>query len=117
MENRETCSRHGTRFMAYHEDGSATCGRCYMQRARELGVIKPLRKGTTFAYCARHAAWFEGETRSRQAECFVEGGPANAERCEGGRCEMRPGTDFFTADFVEDYPTAAPAAMDWPNAS
>lgn len=33
------CAIHGDTYMAHHQDGSATCGRCYMQRARDLGVI------------------------------------------------------------------------------
>lgn len=34
-----SCSEHGTRYMAVYDDGSSLCGRCYMDRARDLGVI------------------------------------------------------------------------------
>lgn len=38
------CDKHGTHFndrsTTVHKDGSWTCGTCYMQRARDLGVIR-----------------------------------------------------------------------------
>jgi hypothetical protein len=76
-----------------------------------------MRKHTKFSYCEEHAEWFTTETRNRQAECFVEGGPAYARACKGGTCEMRPGTDYFVPDFVVKHADgASPAAMGWNNA-
>jgi hypothetical protein len=76
-----------------------------MQRAADLGMVKAPRKGTKFHYCAAHVDWFAGETRRRQAEVFAEGGWASAPACSGDdRCEMKPGTDFFVREFVEDNP-------------
>lgn len=57
------------------------------------------RKHTVFMPCERHVGWFATETRYRRAEVMVEGGYANSP-CEGGACRMRPGTDFFTTEFV-----------------
>lgn len=34
------CPDCGGRTVTTHADGSRTCGRCYLQRARDLGVIR-----------------------------------------------------------------------------
>lgn len=56
------------------------------------------RKHTKFQICDTHAGWFAGETRSRKAECFVEGGPGHAAPCSGDGCRLWPGRDFFVAE-------------------
>lgn len=54
------------------------------------------RKRTRFETCDRHR-WLDGETRSRRAEFFCEGGPAGQAGCRGGLCRIWPGTDIFEA--------------------
>lgn len=54
------------------------------------------RKQTRFELCGRHRPWFEGNTRARQIECMVEGGPGGwAPGCVDGKCRIWPGTDVF----------------------
>jgi hypothetical protein len=60
------------------------------------------RKVTVWEPCGRHAPQYASATRARRAEVMLEGGWAGP--CEGGRCRMRPGTDFYTADFVAGNP-------------
>lgn len=64
-----------------------------------------LRKRTVFLPCSRHAATYASETRYRRAEVMVEGGWASSPCADGHPCRMRPGTDFYTADFVQANPT------------
>lgn len=58
------------------------------------------RKHTIFEPCDKHVAWFATETRRRRAEVMCEGGYAG-NSCE---CRMKPGTDFYTAEFVAANP-------------
>lgn len=51
------------------------------------------RKVSKMTFCDRHAPWFARETRRRQAECMVEGGPGTT--CSGGTCTLHAGTDFY----------------------
>jgi hypothetical protein len=67
-------------------------------------VSATLRKRTIFEPCPRHAAMYATETRYRCAEVMAEGGWASSP-CTGEPCRMRPGTDFYTADFVAANPT------------
>lgn len=67
--------------------------------------MRLLRKRTVFLPCSRHAAMYASETRYRRAEVMVEGGWANSPCADGERCQMRPGTDFYTAEFVAANPT------------
>jgi hypothetical protein len=60
-----------------------------------------LRKVTVFMPCEKHAAKMAAETRYRRAEIMVEGGYGGHAPCD---CHMRPGTDFFSADFVARHP-------------
>jgi len=61
-----------------------------------------LRKHTKFVLCDRHRPWFAGETRYRQIECMVEGGPGGwAPGCEGGECKLWPGADIFEASVCD----------------
>jgi len=64
---------------------------------------RELRKRTIFEPCDYHAAIYASETRYRRAETMVEGGWANSP-CPGPKCQLRPGTDFYTADFVATHP-------------
>lgn len=57
------------------------------------------RKHTKFQTCIRHG-WLNGERRSRRAEFFTEGGPADGP-CSGGRCRMWAGTDLFVPEVCE----------------
>jgi hypothetical protein len=59
------------------------------------------RKVTVFMPCVRHEAMYASESRYRRAEVMVEGG-WDSEPCE---CRMRPGTDFYQAQFVDENPT------------
>jgi hypothetical protein len=58
------------------------------------------RKRTVFLPCEAHAAQYATESRARRAEAMVEGGWYGYGPCMGGTCQMRPGTDFYNADFV-----------------
>lgn len=66
--------------------------------------MSALRKRTVFLPCDPHAAMYARESRYRRAETMVEGGWGNSP-CPGEKCQMRPGTDFFAADFVAAHPT------------
>lgn len=55
------------------------------------------RKTTKFVICGNHS-WLGRETRARQAEVFVEGGPGFGKGCGDGFCRLLPGTDLFCAD-------------------
>jgi hypothetical protein len=60
------------------------------------------RKRSKWETCEKHGPWFAGQSRYRIAECFVEGGPGGdcyRGGCEGGRCRLWPGTDFYAADY------------------
>lgn len=59
------------------------------------------RKHTVFEPCEHHAAMYAGETRQRRAEVMTEGGWAGSP-CT--TCQMKPGTDFFVAEFVAANP-------------
>ena len=61
------------------------------------------RRQTVFERCAKHATRFASCTRRRCAVVFVEGGPAGSP-CQGGLCQMKPGTDFYSTIFVDAYP-------------
>lgn len=61
------------------------------------------RKRTVFEPCDGHAAMLAADTRYRRAEVMAEGGYASPP-CSGGRCRMRPGTDYFDAGFVAAHP-------------
>lgn len=61
------------------------------------------RKRTVFEPCAFHAPQYAGEARYRQAEVMAEGGWGSSP-CPGSPCRMKPGTDFFTAEFVHGNP-------------
>lgn len=61
-----------------------------------------LRKRTVFEPCEHHAQMYASETRYRRAETFVESGWPSP--CNGGQCQMRPGRDFYNADFVASNP-------------
>jgi len=67
-----------------------------------------MRALTVFETCPKHVSLFARETRYRCAETFVEGGPYGS-FCDGGLCQMKPGTDFYTGTFVQahDVYTAA----------
>jgi hypothetical protein len=65
--------------------------------------MNALRKHTVFEPCARHAPMFATETRYRRAEVMVEGGFAGPP-CVGTGCSMKPGTDFYTQEFVAGFP-------------
>lgn len=61
------------------------------------------RKITKFQLCDRHRPWFSGETRRRQIECMVEGGPGGwTPGCEGGCCKIWPGRDVFEPSVCHD---------------
>jgi hypothetical protein len=60
------------------------------------------RKVTVFEPCQQHAGMYASVTRYRRAEVMLEGGWAGSP-CDG-QCRMRPGTDFYTADFVTANP-------------
>ena len=62
-----------------------------------------LRKRTVLEPCAHHAPMYASETRYRRAETMVEGGWPSP--CSGGKCRMKPGRDFYSADFVAANPT------------
>jgi hypothetical protein len=62
-----------------------------------------LRKRTVFQPCEHHEAMYAVESRSRRAEAMVEGGWANSP-CPSEPCQMKPGTDFYTAEFVTANP-------------
>jgi hypothetical protein len=69
------------------------------------------RKRTRFEFCEKHAPMFYRERRERQAEVCVEGGWAGAQGCEGGRCRLWPGRDFFVVEIcASEYP------LDWTTA-
>jgi hypothetical protein len=70
--------------------------------------MKRERKITKFEICERHSGWFAGESRYRKAETFVEGGPASSGRCEGGKCRLWPGRDFYVAELCH-----GEMALDW----
>jgi hypothetical protein len=72
---------------------------------------KTARKHTKFAYCDKHAPWFNGETRYRIAETFVEGGPGGMQGCSGGTCRLWPGTDFYVESICHEEMT-----LDWTEA-
>lgn len=61
------------------------------------------RKRTIFEPCERHAAMYASESRYRRAEAMGEGGWGGSP-CPGAPCQMKPGTDFFTATFVQAHP-------------
>lgn len=64
-----------------------------------------MRKHTVFEPCDRHASWYVTVRRYRRAEIMAEGGFGGYNPCTlGQQCRMKPGTDFFTADFVQDNP-------------
>jgi hypothetical protein len=63
-----------------------------------------LCKRTVFGPCEHHAPMYATESRYRRAEVMVEGGWGNSP-CPRERCRMRPGTDFYSADFVAANPT------------
>lgn len=63
------------------------------------GAVEELRKNTVFEPCPLHASMYASVDRRRRAEVMVEGGWAGS-LCADVRCRMKPGTDFFTADFV-----------------
>lgn len=60
------------------------------------------RKTTVIAPCDNHAWWFAGMTRRRQAECWVEGGPASSRPCAETPCQIKAGTDFFGESSLAD---------------
>lgn len=60
------------------------------------------RVRTVFEPCPAHAAMYAAESRYRRAEVMGEGGFTSP--CSGGRCRMRPGTDFMSAEFVAAHP-------------
>lgn len=62
-----------------------------------------LRKHTVFEPCPTHQAQYATESRYRRAEVMVEGGWGNSP-CPTEACRMKPGTDFYTADFVAANP-------------
>lgn len=59
------------------------------------------RKQTVFLPCKAHEHLYARESRYRRGEVMVEGGWAGQGKCE---CHMRPGTDFYNADFVSENP-------------
>jgi hypothetical protein len=63
-----------------------------------------LRKRTVFEPCTVHAAMYASEPRARRAETMVEGGWGDSP-CPGEPCRMKPGTDFYCAEFVAEHPT------------
>jgi hypothetical protein len=74
-----------------------------LQRSAGEGGVMALRKHTVFEPCKHHAAMYTSENRYRRAEVMVEGGYGSSP-CPGDRCRMRPGTDFYTAEFVAEHP-------------
>jgi len=62
-----------------------------------------MRKRTVFEPCDYHAPMYASETRYRRAEVMVEGGWAGSP-CPGEPCRMKPGTDFYCAEFVTEHP-------------
>jgi hypothetical protein len=84
-------------FVCFGQDAPAP------HRATCVEPVK-LRKRTVFEPCEHHAAMYATETRYRCAETMVEGGWASSP-CPRESCKMRPGTDFFTAEFVTANPT------------
>lgn len=62
-----------------------------------------LRKHTVFEPCEYHALSYAVESRYRRAETMVEGGWGNSP-CPADPCRMRPGTDFYCAEFVAAHP-------------
>lgn len=59
-----------------------------------------VRKITKFASCSKHEGLWQGMTRRRRAEFYMEGGPAGPPYggpCRDGLCQLWPGTDLFTA--------------------
>lgn len=65
--------------------------------------MSALRKRTVFEPCEHHAAMYASETRYRRAEAMAEGGWGSSP-CPSTRCQMKPGTDFFTESFVAGNP-------------
>lgn len=68
-----------------------------MSRASQ-GRRPRIRKRTVFEPCEAHAAEYASESRYRRAETFAEGGWPSP--CRPRKCRMRPGRDFYTAEFV-----------------
>ena len=64
----------------------------------EATQTKPARKHTKFEVCDRHQGWFAGTSRERKAETFVEGGPGSVKGCDGGKCRLWPGRDFYVEE-------------------
>jgi hypothetical protein len=56
------------------------------------------RKTTKFTICASHRAMLAGAGRSRVAEIFCEGGPAQARPCTAPGCRVAPGVDLYVAE-------------------
>lgn len=96
-------------------------------------TMADVRKHTKFQTCQRHR-YLDTITdrgngrvsRTRRAEIFMEGGPADEAGCIGGRCRIWPGTDLFVADICHDEyaltwtcprsttaPRAAPRSTPW----
>jgi hypothetical protein len=68
------------------------------------------RKITKFVFCERHAPMFAGVYRYRCAEVCMEGGWANGGPCQGGKCRLWPGTDFYFPEICNgEYP------LEWTN--
>lgn len=56
------------------------------------------RKRTRMEFCDRHAPMFLEERVDRRAETMVEGGWSHGGPCEGGKCRLWPGRDFYVAE-------------------
>lgn len=58
--------------------------------------MRTARKRTKFEFCQKHDGLTDIMTRREVAETFCEGGPGYV--CEGGRCRVWPGTDFYVEE-------------------
>ena len=57
------------------------------------------RKITKVHYCDRHRKSFLSESVQRRMETLCEGGWSHGGHCEGGRCRLWPGRDYFAAEY------------------
>ena len=49
-------------------------------------------------FCEHHAPTFLSVPVYRRAETMVEGGWASGGPCEGGKCRLWPGRDYYVAE-------------------
>lgn len=73
------------------------------------------RKHTRMDFCDRHRLAFLSESVYRRAEVMVEGGWAHGGPCEGGRCRLWPGRDYYSEELCHgemelDWTTTEPQA-------